>query len=46
MANIKISEENKARLDSLLAKRIGEKGTPNVTMDDVVTELLDAEVKE
>ena len=46
MPTIKVSDENKARLDSLLAKRIGEKGTPNISMDDILTELIDAEVKE
>jgi hypothetical protein len=40
MATIKISEENKAKLDSLLAKRIGATGNPSLTMDDVITALL------
>ena len=40
MANIKISDENKAKLDALLAERIGKTKNLNLTMDDVITALL------
>jgi hypothetical protein len=45
-ATIRVSEENKAKLDALLAKKIGETKNPSLTMDEVITALLFiAEVK-
>jgi predicted DNA-binding protein len=40
MAVIRISDENKAKLDALLAKKIGETKNPSLTMDEVITALL------
>jgi hypothetical protein len=46
MPTIKVSDENKAKLDALLAKKIGETSNPNITMDELITALLFlAEVK-
>jgi hypothetical protein len=46
MPTIKVSDDNKAKLDALLAKKIGETKNPSMTMDDVITALLFiAEVK-
>ena len=46
LPTIKVSEENKAKLDALLAKKIGETKNPSLTMDEVITALLFiAEVK-
>jgi hypothetical protein len=41
MPTIKISEENKTRLDTLLAQTIGANNNPSVTMDNIITFLLD-----
>ena len=41
MPTIKVSDENKARLDTRLANKIGKTGNPNITMDDLITELLE-----
>jgi len=40
VANIRVSDENKAKLDALLAKKIGETKNPSLTMDEVITALL------
>jgi len=46
MPTIKVSEENKTKLDALLAKKIGETSNPSMTMDDLITALIFlAEVK-
>ena len=43
---VAVSDENKTKLDALLAKKIGETSNPSMTMDDVITALLFiAEVK-
>jgi len=41
MPTIKVSKLNKARLDKILACKIGAEENPAIIMDDVVTELLD-----
>lgn len=40
VATIRVSDENKQKLDALLAKKIGETKNPSLTMDEVITALL------
>ena len=44
MPTIKVSDQNKDKLDRLLAKKIGETHDPSISMDDIITLLL-AEAK-
>jgi predicted DNA-binding protein len=40
MAVIRISDENKQKLDDLLAKKIGETKNLDLTVNDIITGLL------